>query len=75
MAIDPKKIVDHVIIRNEINSLELDASESKPNDSTAPTQSTNQIGLAHIAIKEQRVKIVDSGAWVIIEADGITLVQ
>lgn len=67
VAIDPKKIVDHA--RSNIS---LEPSESKPLDSPPPTTSNNQVGLAHIAINERRVKIVEDGAWVVMETDGIT---
>ena len=73
VGLDPKSIVDKVCIdihaKPESTNVQSSAFGNTPkSQATASTQ----IGLAHLAIRDHRVKLVGSGAWVVLENDGVT---
>ena len=71
----PKEIVDKVAL--DIREVQLlqsvpEECESDADDFLPGKELNTQNGLAHSAIQDNRVKLVKSGAWVVIESDGVT---
>lgn len=70
----PKEIVDKVSIDlKEGQTLSLkEEPGSDDEDFMLEKKHNTQNGLAYSAIRENRVKLVENGAWVVIESDGVT---
>ena len=70
-GLDPSGIVDKVKHDLNHNTDESTEKKLKPSASRANSQD-GQMSLAQSAISNQRVKLVDGGAWIVMENDGIT---
>ena len=68
-VIDPKDIIDQVHIDTHVKASVVSKSTVHQQDSCG----SSQVGLAHAAIKDDRVKLVGNGAFVVTETDGSTL--
>ena len=69
---DPKDIVDKVSTSDSVTRAQLAEATTNTSQSVTSEKSTTHLGLANDAITSNRVKAVGDGAWVVLEADGVT---